>query len=324
MNEYVIHAKVKNNLILGRVHRLGYRTVSEFARSFDLNQSDVGRLINMKEPALTRDGAWTPTALRLADALDLLPEDLFTEEQRVAQLKSNEAYIELSRQQALSMADPIDVLENSNVVEAIMKVANLTNREKMVLRLRYSDGLTLDECGGPLGVTRERVRGIQNKALSKLRTASYHVDPYGTSGLVREEWIRKRSRQVALPRARPANTPVRKEARAKTASPARAARNSSSASWNLISVLLDPDSKEVPYQASAEGVPMAFTTTQLTAIEEAIASGELTVKYDGKEVTYRNMADLIAARDLIRGELIAAGTITDTTPRRSYAVHSRD
>lgn len=66
-----------------------------------------------------------------------------------------------------------------------------------------------------------------------------------------------------------------------------------------------------------------FTVTQLEAIETAIASGELTVNYEGKSVTYRSMQDLIAARDLIRGELIAAGTITSTTPRRSYAVHSR-
>lgn len=67
-----------------------------------------------------------------------------------------------------------------------------------------------------------------------------------------------------------------------------------------------------------------FTVTQLEAIESAIASGELTVKYDGKEVTYRSMADLRAARDLIRGELVASGAVTDTTPRRSYAAHSRD
>lgn len=67
-----------------------------------------------------------------------------------------------------------------------------------------------------------------------------------------------------------------------------------------------------------------FTITQLEAIEAALASGELTVEYDGKKVTYRSTTDLRAARDLIRGELVAAGTITDTTPRRSYAAHSRD
>lgn len=67
-----------------------------------------------------------------------------------------------------------------------------------------------------------------------------------------------------------------------------------------------------------------FTLTQLEAIEAAIASGELTVEYDGKRVTYRDMAELLKARDLIRAELIEAGTINETTPRRSYAAHSRD
>lgn len=69
---------------------------------------------------------------------------------------------------------------------------------------------------------------------------------------------------------------------------------------------------------------MAFTVTQLAAVEAALASGELTVEYDGKRVTYRNVSELRDARDLIRAELIDAGTITETQPRRSYAAHSRD
>jgi hypothetical protein len=68
---------------------------------------------------------------------------------------------------------------------------------------------------------------------------------------------------------------------------------------------------------------MAFTLTQLTAIEEAIGSGELRVEYDGKSVTYRNMDELRAARDLIRSALIADGTLDDPTPRRSYAVFDK-
>lgn len=69
---------------------------------------------------------------------------------------------------------------------------------------------------------------------------------------------------------------------------------------------------------------MAFTTTQLTAIETAIASGELTVEYDGKRVTYRSMSELMQARDLIRAVLLESGELTDTTPRRSYATFSKD
>ncbi len=52
-----------------------------------------------------------------------------------------------------------------------------------------------------------------------------------------------------------------------------------------------------------------FTVTQLEAIEKAIASGTLRVRYDGKEVQYQDMASLMNARTLIRDELIASGAL---------------
>lgn len=50
---------------------------------------------------------------------------------------------------------------------------------------------------------------------------------------------------------------------------------------------------------------MAFTQQDLDAINAAIASGELTVSHNGRTVTYRSMADLLKARDLIVNELAA-------------------
>lgn len=55
---------------------------------------------------------------------------------------------------------------------------------------------------------------------------------------------------------------------------------------------------------------MSFTLEQLTAIESAIASGELTVISNGRQVTYRSISDLIKARDMIKQSLEAAGTLT--------------
>jgi len=65
------------------------------------------------------------------------------------------------------------VLKESD--DALLKevFATLTPREKTVLAMRY--GLeddtpkTLEEIGGQFGVTRERIRQIQNEALKKLR-----------------------------------------------------------------------------------------------------------------------------------------------------------
>lgn len=68
---------------------------------------------------------------------------------------------------------------------------------------------------------------------------------------------------------------------------------------------------------------MAFTTTDLTAIESAIATGELKVEIDGKLVWYRSIDELKVARDIIRADLQSSGSMPAAT-RTSYAVISRD
>lgn len=57
---------------------------------------------------------------------------------------------------------------------------------------------------------------------------------------------------------------------------------------------------------------MAFTAQDLASIDAAIASGELTVRANGREVTYRSTADLFKAR-----EAIAAVLAAQTNPARA-------
>ncbi len=54
---------------------------------------------------------------------------------------------------------------------------------------------------------------------------------------------------------------------------------------------------------------MALTQTDLDNLDAAIASAELTVKVDGKEVTYRSVLELKRAREHVAG-VIAAGSGT--------------
>lgn len=49
---------------------------------------------------------------------------------------------------------------------------------------------------------------------------------------------------------------------------------------------------------------MAFQQSDLTALEAAIATGALKVRYsDGREVTYRTLAEMQRLRQLMRAEL---------------------
>jgi hypothetical protein len=69
-----------------------------------------------------------------------------------------------------------------------------------------------------------------------------------------------------------------------------------------------------------------FTVSQLEAIEKAIASGTLRVRYDGKEVQYQDMNSLMSARNMIRSELIANGLLHSLPVRgiSTVAEFSRD
>jgi RNA polymerase primary sigma factor len=77
-----------------------------------------------------------------------------------------------------SAAQPIDVAAKRLLKEHLDEIlASLSNRERRVIEMRFGLGggrrHTLDEVGKKFGVTRERVRQIENKALGKLRHPRY-------------------------------------------------------------------------------------------------------------------------------------------------------
>lgn len=63
-----------------------------------------------------------------------------------------------------------------------------------------------------------------------------------------------------------------------------------------------------------------FTVIQLEAIEKAIASGTLKVRYDGKEIQYQDLPSLMNARRVIREELVAMGLLADAPTRGMSSV----
>jgi hypothetical protein len=69
---------------------------------------------------------------------------------------------------------------------------------------------------------------------------------------------------------------------------------------------------------------MGFTTSDLQAIERAIATGERIVRIGERLIEYRSVEDLLKARDAIKAELDKPpGGSTDAQRRYSRVIFSR-
>jgi RNA polymerase sigma factor (sigma-70 family) len=187
MDEYRIDIKVRNNLILSAIEKAGYETVSAFCRANGMRPQQLTGFITLKEAPLNKDGTFSSRAQKLMDALCALPEDLWTQDQMYAALKSNKRSMTMdeTRMELLMYGEnhetpklPEDLIHEKEVSKLVGEVLNtLTPRQAKVLRLRNgmednSEGMTLEEVADKFDVTRERARQIEIKALKDMRHPS--------------------------------------------------------------------------------------------------------------------------------------------------------
>jgi RNA polymerase primary sigma factor len=145
----------------GTLHRIGKRanallqelgrepTHEEIAEEMDLTEEEVAKTISISQTHLSLDAPLSPGEDNRL--LDYLPDNL------------NPTPDELTFEKAL----------NESIEEAL---SALKEREARILRLYFGlDGeepMTLEQIGSLLGITRERVRQIKEKSLSRLRHMS--------------------------------------------------------------------------------------------------------------------------------------------------------
>ncbi len=145
----------------GALHRIGRRssmllqelgrepTVEELAEDLDLTKEEVARTLAISQSHLSLDAPVTPGEDNRL--MDYLPDQFASDPE-------DRAYED-------ALKDTVD-----------QALSTLKEREAKVLRLYFGlddqAPMTLEEIGGLLGITRERVRQIKEKALKRLRHAS--------------------------------------------------------------------------------------------------------------------------------------------------------
>lgn len=160
------------------------QAIAENSRLVRLPLNKVGSLtkINKAFSALEQEYEREPTAEELAKSLDIGEDEVKTTLSVASRHVSMDAPFEEGESNSL-----IDVLENPDAesadaemeyryslsVETERSLATLTEREREVIKLFYGIGvenpMTLSDIGETLGLTRERVRQIKDKSISKLR-----------------------------------------------------------------------------------------------------------------------------------------------------------
>ncbi len=145
----------------GALHRIGRRssvllqelgrepTVNEIATDLDLSREEVASTLAISQSHLSLDAPIAPGEDNRL--LDYLPD-------RYSPMPEDRAFDH-------ALKDTVD-----------RALASLKEREAKVLRLYFGldeqEPMTLEEIGALLGITRERVRQIKEKALARLRHAS--------------------------------------------------------------------------------------------------------------------------------------------------------
>ena len=141
---------------------------------------------------LTQDYGRDPSADEISEIMQIPADkvrDIISISQETSSLDTTVDEENLTRLSDLvkdeSICDPFDIVFSETLLETIEDVLlDLSERERKIIQLRFGLGgeapMTLEETGRLLGITRERVRQIQERALQKLRQeerlSSFHTE----------------------------------------------------------------------------------------------------------------------------------------------------
>ena len=166
--DFNIKVSVRNGRLL-RAIRAKYDSVSDLSRQLVRGKSQLGSLVRMKLKPFNHKG-WTDLALDVAAMVGKEPEELWPEHLRELQLLKSSSEMEVGLESVKSIMQDGSTEKTLSQFSAISDLSSgLTPRERRCISLRFALHQSLEETSKAMGVTRERARQIECKALRKMR-----------------------------------------------------------------------------------------------------------------------------------------------------------
>ena len=178
--DFNIKVSVRNGRLL-RAIRAKYDSVSDLSRQLVRGKSQLQSLVTMKLKPFNHKG-WTDLALDVAAMVGKEPEELWPEHLRELQLLKSTSEMEVGLDSVKRIIQDGSTEKTLTQFSAISDLSQeLTPRQRKCIALRFALKHTLDETAKVLGVSRERARQIEAKALRRMRRAAtfhgYRTNP---------------------------------------------------------------------------------------------------------------------------------------------------
>ena len=182
VKDYRVTIKVRNARIINAFAEKDEVVGAIVAAKIGISYGKLLDLSNLKLSPIKKDGSLLPEVVKICDYLNKLPTDLFSPDQ-IFPLETNTAEVDMTVEEvemlmfpASGGVDPETLLASNQSKNALNEIlASLTPTETKVLQLRHGLGCaehTLDAIARVFGVTQERIRQIEAKALRKMRDPS--------------------------------------------------------------------------------------------------------------------------------------------------------
>jgi RNA polymerase sigma factor (sigma-70 family) len=181
MKDYNLTIKVRNNKLLKMMESNGIYSALKLSKISGISYSIVMGCMNLRTCAYDESMGMHPHYVRLCDFFKCEVIDICPQDNLMIPLEFNKAEVEIDSEEMQLLSSDSNAMLETLMLErdrdsVLSSLEGLREREKRIIMSRFGiDGeeKNLEQVAKDEGVTRERIRQIEAKALRKLRHPNF-------------------------------------------------------------------------------------------------------------------------------------------------------
>lgn len=176
MSDYRIRVIIRNNRLLKAMEAKGFKSASQFERSYGFNNYAMINLINGSNSPLNKKGEIRPFVKEILDILEISITDAFTEKQ-LQGFKKNSFTIEAKESQLMQLTSARKPLEMNLIESDVNKLiknllSTLPEKYQIAIQMHIFENKPFKDVADVLKVSKARAQQLVVKGINKLKTNS--------------------------------------------------------------------------------------------------------------------------------------------------------